>query len=67
MSNFKCYLNQVGNSCWVGMKKMLPGFVDFPSFPQGFSFASREAISEANEFSKIYQMGFRQGCDMGGY
>ena len=44
-------------------EKMLPGFVDFPNFAQGFRFASREAISEASEFSKIYQMGFRQGCD----
>ena len=33
-------------------EKMQPGFVDFPNFTQGVGFASREAISEAREFSK---------------
>ena len=33
-------------------EKMLLGFVDFPNLAQGFSFASRKAISEASEFSK---------------
>ena len=46
------------------MKKQ-PGFVDFPHFPQGFGFDCREAISEAREFSKTHQVGFRQGCDTG--
>ena len=44
---------------------MRPGFLGFPSFAQGFGFAIRKAISEAREFSKIQQMGFRQGCDTG--
>ena len=39
---------------------MLTGFVDFQNFSQSFGFASREAISEAREFSKT-----RQGCDTG--
>ena len=60
----KCYLNQGGKSCWVGMK-MLPGLGDFQNFEQGFGFASKEAISEAREFSKTRQEGFRQGCDTG--
>ena len=46
-------------------EKMQPGFVDCPNFDQGFAFVSREAISEAREFSKTYQVGFRQGCDTG--
>ena len=44
---------------------MLPGFVDFQNFSQGFSFAGRDAISEARELSKTRQEGFRQGCDTG--
>ena len=39
-------------------ENMWPGFVDFLNFAQGFGFASREAISEAREFSKIHQVGF---------
>ena len=46
-------------------KKMQPGFADFPSLAQGFGFACREAISEAREFSKTHQVGFRQRCDTG--
>ena len=46
-------------------EKTQPEFVDFPHFAQGFGFASREAISEAREFSKAHQVGFRQGCDTG--
>ena len=50
----------------LGMdEKMLPGFVDFRNFTQGFGFASREAISEARGFSKTHQVGFRQGWDTG--
>ena len=44
---------------------MRPGFLGFPSFAQGFGFAIRKAISEAREFSKIQQVGFRQSCDTG--
>ena len=44
---------------------MKAGLVDFPNFAQGFDFASREAISEAREFSKTHQVGFRPGCDTG--
>ena len=36
----------------LGDEKMQPGFVDFPNVAQGFGFVSREAISEAREFSK---------------
>ena len=43
--------------------KMQPGSADFPNFAEGFGFASREAISEAREFSKTHMMGFRQGHD----
>ena len=32
-------------------ENMQPGFADFPNFIQGLAFASREAISEAKEFS----------------
>ena len=46
-------------------EKMQPRFVDFANFGQGFGFASRETISEAREFSKTLQVGFRQGCDTG--
>ena len=49
----------------VHIEKMDPGFADFPNFAQGFGCASREAISEAREFSKIYQVGFRKSCDTG--
>ena len=44
---------------------MRPGFLGFPSFAQGFGFTIRKAISEAREFSKIQQVGFRQACDTG--
>ena len=44
---------------------MIPGLVDFQNFAQGFDFASKEAISEAREFSKTHQEGFRQGCYTG--
>ena len=47
-------------------EKMQPEFVDFPNFAQGFGFASREAISEARDFSKTHQVRFRQFCDTGG-
>ena len=40
---------------------MLPGLVDFQNFAQGFGFAGKEAISEAREFWKIRQEGFRRG------
>ena len=47
-------------------EKMQPEFADFPNFDQGYGFVSREAISEAREFSKTHQLvGFRQGCDTG--
>ena len=46
-------------------EKMQPRFVDFPNFAQGFGFASREAISEAREFSRTHQVGFRQDCETG--
>ena len=46
-------------------EKMLPGFVDFPNFFQGFGFANREAISEVREFSKTHKVGFYQDCDTG--
>ena len=46
-------------------EKMQPEFVDFPNFAQGFGFATREAISEAREFSKTHQVRFRQFCDTG--
>ena len=41
------------------------GFVDFPNFAQGSGFASREAISEAREFSMPHKDGFRLGCGTG--
>ena len=41
---------------------MQPGFVDFQNFAQGFGFAGREAVFEAKESQKSYQVGFRQGC-----
>ena len=44
---------------------MRPGFPGFPSFSQGFGFDIRKVISEAREFSKTQQVGFRQGCDTG--
>ena len=37
---------------------MLPRLVDFQNFVQGFAFASKEAISEARQFSKTRQEGF---------
>ena len=46
-------------------EKMQPGFVDFPTFAQGIGFASRNAISEAREFSNTHKVGFSQGCDTG--
>ena len=49
---FKCYLKQGGNSCWVGVEKWQPGFVDFQNFAKGFGFTSREAIFEVREFQK---------------
>ena len=45
--------------------KMQPGLADFPNLAYGVGFSSREAISEVREFSKIDQVGFRQGCDTG--
>ena len=62
---FKCYLDQGGNLCWVGMNNAARICVDFPNFAQGFGFASREAIFEVREFPKTDQVGFRQGCDTG--
>ena len=44
-------------------EKMQPGLFNFPNFAQRFCFASSEAISEAREFPKTHQVGFRQGCD----
>ena len=46
-------------------EKMWPGFDDLPTFAQSFGFASKEAISEAREFSKTHQVGFFQGWDIG--
>ena len=40
---------------------MPPGLVDFQNFAQRFGFAGKEAISEAREFWKIRQEGFRRG------
>ena len=62
---FNCYLNRGGNACWVGMRKMEPGFVDFPNFAHGFGFARKEAISEAREFLTTHHARFREGCDTG--
>ena len=46
-------------------EKMHPGYVNFPNFAQGIGFASKEAISEAREFSKTHKVRFRLGCDTG--
>ena len=47
-------------------EKIQPGFVDFSNFAQGINFVSREAISEAREFSIItLQVGFHQSWWVG--
>ena len=43
--------------------KMQPVFIIFQNFAQSIGFASKEAISEAREFSKTHQVGFLQGCE----
>ena len=45
------------------MKKCSQNLLIFQTLSRVLVLTIREAISEAREFSKTHQMGFRQGCD----
>ena len=44
---------------------MMPGLVDFQNFAKSFDFASKEAISEAREFSKTPRRDFARAVTQG--
>ena len=51
----------LSTSLYIGGEKVLPGFVDFQNFAQGFGFGSREPIFDSREFQTTYQVGISPG------
>ena len=47
-------------------EQMQPGFVHFQNFPQGFGFASREAIFMLGSFKRLTTWDFVRAVKQGG-